>query len=794
VLLKDVAQVQFAPAPKRGESFINTKPGVILMVKKQPEADTLAVTAGIDQALNEMKRAFPSGVEINGALFKQADFINAAVGNVKQALRDGSLMVALVLLVFLLNIRTTAITLITIPLSLLITAIVFRWAGIGVNTMTLGGLAIAMGELVDDAIVDVENVFRRLRENRQIENPRPALQVIYEASSEIRNSIVLATVIVVLVFVPVFALSGIEGRLFTPIGIGYIVSLVASLLISLTVTPVLCYYLLGKTSPGKNTDGWLVRRLKDCDRRLLGRTLDHPLKIAAGAAVLVVLAIATVPLMGRNFLPSFNEGSVMIEIEAKPGLSLAASSALANRISEAILTVPEVISVGRRTGRAEEDDHAAGVNHSEFEVALRSSNRPRAVVDLELRDKVVALLPPEAYMMLSQPITHRLDHVLSGLKSQVAIKAFGPDLRVLRQLASDIKFEIQGVPGIVDLRLESQVLFPQIKIYAMRPDLARFGIVPGDLVEALEVMLQGVPVTRIIEKERTLEVFLRLDERSRQDIDAIRTIPVHVLPTGEVIPLSAVADIFETSGPNTIERESMQRRFAVSFNITGRDLNSAVEDAKRRIEANIKLPASYSIEFGGRYESQRRAIRLVSILGLLSLMAVFVVLLLHFRSVGLALQIMINIPLALIGSVFAVYVTERTFSVATLIAFITLCGIASRNGIMMISHYIHLMKYEGEQFSRKMVIRGSLERLIPVLMTAFSAILALTPLLFAKDQPGKEILHPVAVVIVGGLLSSTLLDIFLTPALFYRFGKKSAERLARIPGQNDSNNIQGEIK
>jgi len=479
----------------------------------------------------------------------------------------------------------------------------------------------------------------------------------------------------------------------------------------------------------------------------------------------------------------------MIEVEAKPGISLAASSEWAEQIVAAIRSVPEVTSVARRTGRADEDDHAAGINHSEFEIGLGKSKRARAEIDRDLRDRVIAVVPKGAYMMLSQPITHRLDHVLSGLKAQVAVKAFGPDLRILRQLASEIQLALHDIPGIVDLRLESQVLFPQIKIYAMRPDLARYGIVPGDLIESLEIMLQGVPVSRIIEKERTLDVFLRLDDASRKDLDAIKAIPAYVRPTGEVVPLGAVTDIFETSGPNTIERENLQRRFAVSFNVSGRDLNSAVDDARRSISETVKVPEGYFIEFGGRYESQKRAIRMVAILGLLALAGVFVVLFVHFRSIGITLQIMVNVPLALIGSVIAISLTDRTFSVATLIAFITLCGIASRNGIMMISHYIHLMKSEGEKFSKEMIVRGSLERLVPVLMTAFSAILALTPLLFAKDQAGKEILHPVAVVIVGGLLSSTLLDIFVTPAIFYRFGRKSAERLAAL-GKDSQNNPQ----
>jgi len=778
VLLKDVARVEFAPAPKRGDAAVNGKPGVILMIHKQPAADTLDISAKVDKALAEMKPGLPADVAIHGALFKQANFIRAAVGNVREALRDGSVMVALVLVLFLMNFRTTVITLTAIPVSLLVTAIVFHLFGVGVNTMTLGGLAIAMGELVDDAIVDVENVFRRLRENRARPDPRPILRVVYEASREVRNSIVLATVIVVLVFVPLFALPGLEGRLFVPIGIAYVTSLVASLFVSLTLTPVLCSYMLGTGSAKADKETWLVTRLKNWDRKILARTLERPGRVALGAGVLVALAVAAVPFLGRNFLPSFNETSAMVEVHVPAGISLEGSGALAHRIEKSLLEMPETLSVGRRTGRAEDDDHAAGVNQSEFEIALRGSGRRPAAVFADIRDRVTALLPPFGSMTVSQPITHRMDHMLSGVKSQVAVKLFGPDLRVLRQYGAEIKNAIHAVPGIVDLRVEGQMLFPQHKIYAMREDLARYGLIPGDVMDSLETMLQGVPVSRLIEKDRSLEVFLRLDEPSRKDIDTIKTLPVHVLPTGQIISLEQIADVFETSGPNMMERENLQRRIVVSFNTSGRDLNSVVKDIKRAIAAKVKLPQGYFLEFGGQYESQRQATRQVVLLGALSLIGVFVVLFAHFRSVGLSLQIMVNVPLALVGSVAAVFLTDRNFSVATLVAFVTLCGIASRNGILMISHYIHLMKEEGEAFSKEMVIRGSLERLVPVLMTAFSAILALSPLLFAKDMPGKEILHPVAVVIVGGLLSSTLLDIFVTPAIFYRFGRKAAERLA----------------
>ncbi len=788
VILKEIADVQFASAPKRGDASISGKPGVILMVQKQPTADTLRVTNDVDKVLSDLVPSLPKGVEIQGGLFKQSRFIEAAIGNVTEALRDGTIMVALVLILFLLNFRTTAITLTAIPVSLLVTAIVFHLFGVGVNTMTLGGLAIAIGELVDDAIVDVENVFRRLRENRQLPKPEPTLRVVFQASREVRNSIVLATVIVVLVFIPLFALPGFEGRLFTPIGIAYVVSLLASLVVSLTLTPVLCSYFLKNTGGKEHEDGALLRKLKASTQNILEPLLETPNKVVIATAFFVLLSIMVIPFMGRNFMPPFNEGSAMLEVLAKAGISLEASNKLGTEVEKALLTIPEVASVGRRTGRAEEDDHSAGVNQSELDVTFKESKRSRSEIFKDIRQKVQSILPTDAFLGVSQPISHRLDHVLSGTKSQVAIKLFGSDLRILRQQGAEIRNELANIKGIVDLRVEGQVLFPQYKIYGMRPDLTKYGIVPGDLVESLEAMLQGVPVTRLIEKDRSLDVFLRLDQSSRADIEAIKQLPVHVLPTGQVVPLNDVADVFETSGPNQIERENMQRRIVVTFNTVGRDLESIVSEARDILQKKIILPFGYYYEFDGQYENQKTAMRLVSILGILSVLGVFLVLFINFGSMNIALQIMVSIPLALIGSILAIALTERTFSVATLIAFITLCGIASRNGIMMISHYFHLMKEEGEAFSKGMVIRGTLERLVPVLMTAFSAILALSPLLLAKDQPGKEILHPVAVVIVSGLLSSTLLNIFLTPVIFYRYGRKSTEKILgynKLANEND---------
>ncbi len=779
VLLKEVATIQRGPASRRGDASINGQAGVILMIQKQSTADTLALTKLVDESLEDFRKTLPTGVKLHSNLFKQADFIETAIGNVIEALRDGTIIVSIVLLLFLLNIRTTLITLTAIPLSLLITAIIFHFLGLGINTMTLGGLAVAIGELVDDAIVDVENVFRRLRENRERQDPEPALRVVYRASSEIRNSIVLATLIVILVFVPLFALPGIEGRLFTPIGLAYITSILASLLVSITVTPVLCYFLLGKSSSIAEHESWLVRFLKRLDQRILTKSLDRPWLIIGFSLALFLGSSALLPFMGRDFLPPFNEGSAMVEASVKAGISLEASSELAIAVEKAILSVPEVKSTGRRTGRAEEDDHAAGVNHSEWEIALEKSERPREEIFSDIRRQVKAALPEDGYFSISQPISHRLDHILSGVKAQVAIKLFGPDLRVLRQQGAEIRNAVSGVAGVVDLQMEGQSLFPQYKIFPMRSDLARYGLIPGDAIESLELMLQGIPIARIFEGNKILDVQLRLEEKYRKSIEDIKKLSLHVLPTGRAVTVAEVADVFETSGPNVIERENQKRRIAISFNTSGRDIDSTVREVRERIEKAVQLPPGYFLEFDGQYESQKQAMRMVLILGGLSILGIFLVLAIHFRSSFIAFQIMISIPLALIGAVLAVYFTDRTFSVASLIAFITLCGIASRNGIMMISHYLQLMAEEGEAFSRDMIIRGSLERLVPVLMTSLTAMLALTPLLFAKGEAGKEILHPLAVVIVSGLLSSTILDIFVTPAIFYRFGQKAAERAVK---------------
>ena len=782
VLLKEVGSVGIGTLTKRGDGSVDGRPAVILSIQKQPGASTIDLTRKIEAALQELQPSLPKDVRMR-PLFNPANFIEAAIRNVEDAMRDGAILVLIVLFLFLLNFRTTAITLTAIPLSFVTAAVVFHLFGISINTMTLGGLAIAIGELVDDAIVNVENVFRRLRENRHAAEPRPALEVVYRASSEVRNSIVYATILVVLVFMPLFALSGIEGRLFAPLGVAYIVSILASFVVSLTVSPALCLYLLPKAKVmAEERDSFVVRHLKQWDRRLLQFTLPHPGIVIGGAVVLVLAAAALVPLMGREFLPAFNEGTATINVVAAPGTSLSESNRIGTIAERQLLSVPEVTSTGRRTGRAELDEHAEGVHYSEIDIDFKRSTRSREVILGDIRARLAEI--PGVFVNIGQPISHRLDHLLSGVRAQIAVKLFGNDLDQLRAKAAEVQAAMATVPGVVDLQTEKQVLVPQVRIEGDRAALARYGLNVGDLNEALETALNGRVVSQVLEGQRTFDLIVRFDDRSRGSLDAIRNALIDT-PSGAKVPLSAIAAIEESRGPNVIQHENVQRRIVVSANVSGRDLGRVVEEIQKKVGAQVTLPTGYFITYGGQFESQESATRLIGILSLFSLAAMFLVLFAHFRSVPIVLQILLNIPLALVGSVVAIFLTGGTFSVASLVGFITLTGIACRNTIMMISHYLHLMKEEGESFDMHMVVRGSLERLVPVLMTALTAGLALIPLVLSKGEPGKEILYPVATVILGGLISSTLLDTIVTPAVFFRFGRKSAEKyLAQDSGQS----------
>lgn len=785
----DVADVQFGPRIKRGDAGSNGTPAVIMSIQKQPGTSTLDLTEKIDQALKELQTSLPEDVEINAKLFRQANFIESSISNVEEALRDGGILVVIVLFLFLLNFRTTFITLTAIPLSFVVTFLIFKAFDVSINTMTLGGLAVAIGELVDDAIVDIENIFRRLRENRALENPRPALEVIYHASLEIRSSIVFATIIVGLVFIPLFALSGVEGRLLAPLGLAYITALIASLFVSLTVTPVLASYLLPKMKAmHEQKDGFLVRFLKKWDERLLRRTIRHPWLVIGGASALFLLAIATLPFVGTAFLPEFNEGTLTINVLAQPGTSLSESNRIGQIAERLLLQVPEVISTGRRTGRAELDEHAEGVHYTEIDVDLKKEGaRPRDAILTDIRERLAEI--PGAAVNIGQPISHRIDHLQSGVRAQIAVKLFGDDLQVLRSKAEEIRNVMAGVEGATDVAIEKQVLIPQVRFNVDRARAVQYGLNPGQVTETLETALNGKKVSEAVEGQRRFDVIVRFSDEARNNLDALRNVTVDT-PQGAQIPVSAVATIENLPGPNQVLRENTKRRIVVQSNTSGRDLGSVVGDMRDRIAAQVKLPEGYFVEYGGQFQAQREATRTLSLLTVFSLVAIFFILLKALGDWRSALQVMANVPLALTGAIFAMLLTGGVFSIATLVGFISLFGITSRNGIMMISHYIHLMREEGENFTEEMVIRGSLERLVPVLMTALTAGLSLVPLAIAAGQPGKEILHPLAVVVLGGILFSTLLDQIVRPALFFRFGKPVADRViaereARAAGRED---------
>ncbi len=770
VLLSQLAKVEVVAATKRGDGGYKGKPAVILSVQKQPAADSVQLTKQIEAAVTELSKGLPEGVEAPVFLFKQADFINNSIDNVIEALRDGAVMVAIILFMFLLNSRTTAISLLAIPLSLLTAVLVFRYFGLSINTMTLGGLAIALGELVDDAVVDVENVLRRLKENAQKAVPLPVLKVIADASGEVRSGVVYATLIVVLVFVPLFALSGIEGRLFSPLGIAYITSILASMLVAITVTPVLCYYLLPGLTQKQHGDSALVRLLKKRDEQLLRWSFGHVRSLLAVALIAVVAAASTVPLFARSFLPAFNEGTLTINLLLQPGTALSESNKIGALAEQLLLQVPEVTQVGRRTGRAELDEHAEGVHYGEIDVDLKPSERPREEVLAEIR-RVLAVLPGS--VSVGQPISHRLDHLLSGVRAQIAVKVFGDDIATLRALGASLQAELGKVAGVTDLTLEKQVLIPQLKVRVDYQKAAAYGVAPGELLHSLQQQIDGVKLSQLVSNERRFDLLLRLPDGAREP-QALSGLLIQT-PKGAV-PLALLAEVVESDGPNQISRENGRRRIVLSANVEGRDLSHAVTDI-RAVLAASQLPEGYFTVLEGQFQAQEEASSLIALLSLGSLLAMLLVLYSRYQSLRLTLIIMANIPLALIGSVLALWLSGQPLSVATLVGFITLAGIATRNGILKISHYINLCRFEGEVFGQAMIIRGSLERLTPVLMTALVAAFALLPLLFSADAPGKEILHPVAVVIFGGLVSSTILDTVLTPLMFWLWGREPLERL-----------------
>jgi CzcA family heavy metal efflux pump len=776
VVLAQVARVAEAPQVKRGDAAVNGKPAVILIIAKQPGADTRRLTDDVTAALAELRGSLPPDIRINPEIYQQKTFIDLSIQNVIEALRDGGILVVIVLFLFLLNFRTTFITLTAIPLSIVITGLVFKACGMSINTMTLGGLAVAIGELVDDAIVDVENIFRRLRENAHAAQPKSALRVVYEASSEVRNSIVFSTILVVLVFVPLFALEGIEGKLFTPLGVAYIVSILASLLVSLTVTPVLSFWLLPKAKfMDHEKDGFLLRICKSLAGVAIRLSVRHPVPILTAVAAAVILSVVVVMGLGRDFLPPFNEGVVQVNALMPPGTSLETSNRIAGMVDEKIGNIRGVENYSRRTGRAELDEHAEGVNASEIIVSFDpNAHRSREEVLDELREELTQI--PGVVIAVEQPLAHLISHMLSGVKAQVGIKLYGDDLEVLRRTADRMKAAIADVPGVKDLMVEQQTEIPQLQIRLRREKLMQYGLTADEVNEFIETAMNGRTVSEVVDGQRKFDLVVRLDEPYRVNVNILGRLSIN-LPSGGRVPLSTVADIREESGPNTINRENVRRRIIVQCNTAGRDLDGVVRDIQARLAPiQAALPTGSFIEYGGVFESQKHATRMIGILSLVSLAGMFLALYTLFRSTNLALQVLSALPMAAIGSVAALVITGQSLTVASMVGFISLSGIASRNGILLIAHYLHLVQHEGEQFTPEMVERAGKERVAPMLMTALTAGIALVPLVLAAGEPGKEILYPVATVILGGLISSTLLDFFVHPALFWCFGRGQAEK------------------
>ena len=771
VRLDQVADVRFAPAPRRGDGGSMGRSAVIVSVSKQPGIDTVELTERIEKSLAELDRTLPAHITADRVQFRQADFIEASVGNVNRVLIEALIVVSIVLYVFLRNWRTTAISLLAIPFSVLVTAIVLSLFGLSLNTMTLGGIAIAVGELVDDAVVDVENIFRRLRENRLAPDPRPVMEVIASASQEVRSGIIYATAIIVLAFVPLFALGGLEGQLFRPLGIAYICAILASLLVAITLTPAISSYLLPQMKGLEERESPVVAWLKERYRRILTWAFAREKLLYASAAVAMIVAAGGATLLPRAFLPEFNEGTLTVNIVFQPGTSLTESARIGSAAERLLMEIPEVETVGRRTGRAEMDEHAEGVHYNEVDVDLRPSERSREEVFAAVRDKL-AVIP--ASVSVGQPISHRLDHLQTGVRAQVVVKVFGEDFDTLRSLAGTIEAGMQGFPGFTDVNVERIVRTPQIDIAVNASAAAFYGVTPAEVTEQLEVLTSGRRVAEVIDGPRRFDVVVRLADETREP-GALSSVLI-TTPQGQV-PLGALAEIREVDAPNQVSRENGRRRLAVLANLSGETSSQAALAELERILAEQRLPPGYSTSVEGTFTAQREAAQTIGLLSLLSLGLIFAVLYGRYRSTALALIIMGSVPMALVGSVLALTIAGQTLSVASMVGFITLAGIAARNGILKISHYLNLVLHEGERFDEQMIVRGSLERLVPVLMTALSAAFALLPLMIGADAPGKEILHPVAITIFGGLITSTLLDSLLTPLLFRRYGQPAAERL-----------------
>ncbi|MEZ5942776.1 MAG: efflux RND transporter permease subunit [Planctomycetaceae bacterium] len=785
--LGEIATVVEAAQTKRGDSatFVRNEetgeftggPSIVLTINKQPGADTRRVSYEVFEAIKELQDTLPDDVKIM-PLYTQVSFIERAVENVAEALRDGGFLVVIILFLFLMDLRTTFITLTAIPLSLAMTVLIFTAFGLSINTMTLGGLAVAIGELVDDAIVDVENIFRRLKENRHSANPKNPLLVVYLASSEIRNSIVFGTLIVILVFLPLFALSGMEGKLFAPLGVAYITSILCSLLVSLTITPVLSYLLLGKQaeSDKEEVDGLLLRLLKWVGGGVIRFSLAFPQFNLLVTLSAVLLAGVFLTHMDQDFLPPFNEGAIQLNVILPPGTSLATSTEANHRVEERLQQIEDLKHFVRRTGRAELDEHAEGVNMSEYIIELDpESPRSREEQLDELRHAMEDI--PEVVTAVEQPISHLISHMLSGVKAQVGIKLYGDDLVLLRQHAKEIEAAIKGVPGVTDLMVEPQVTIPQLRIELDRHKLLLHGVSPDEVNQFVQTAMNGDVISEVLDGQRTYDIVVRLDEAAREDVEALKRLSID-LPGGGRVPLSSLARIYESGGPNTVNRENVRRRIVIQCNVEQRGVVDVVKDIRMKVQPIVEeLPSGYYLEYGGQFESQQSASEVIGYLFVAALVGVFLVLFSMFRSINLSLQVMAALPMAFIGAVAALVLTGQALTIAAMVGFISLAGIASRNGILLLNHYLHLVKYEGEGLTKSMIVRAGLERLAPVLMTALTSGIGLVPLVLAAGEPGKEILYPVATVILGGLISSTLLDFFVHPALFWLFGLKAAERV-----------------
>jgi len=798
VLLENVARVTEGPQFKRGDGSVNGRPAVVFTIAKQPHVDTRALTEKITAALKDAEASLPADIVINSDLFRLKNFIDRGIFNVGEALVLGALLVLIVLFLFLLNFRTTFITLTAIPLSLVITTLIFRIIGyltgtpLSINVMTLGGIAVAMGELVDDAIVDVENIFRRLKENNSLAQPRPALRVVYEASKEIRSAIVFGTAVVILVFLPLFALSGVEGRLFAPLGFAYIVSILASLIVSLTVTPVLSFYLLpqSRATHGEG-DSFLLRTLKKGASYLIRLSMARPRLLLVLTWLFVGICAILLLRMGRNFLPEFDEGSVQVNVTLPPTSSLQASNKLAKNIDVRLKELQktdrnpdgEILNFVRRTGRADLDEHAQPVNSSEYILSMnphsgKSREETLGRLLAELRQEV-----PGVDIEVEQPLAHLISHMVSGVYAQIAIKIHGDDLDILLRTAERIKAAIQDTPGLTPPVIEPVRQTEELHIRLKPLALAHYGVTRAFVADVLQTALQGEVLSQVLEGQRRFDLMVRLEESYRTDYANLGLLRIDLPDKRGQVELRELAEVGPGSGPNAVNRENARRRIVIRCNTQGRDLAGAVGEIKQRVQDQVELPEGYFVEYGGQFESQQRATLLIGVLAVVAFVGVFVVLMMLYPSVRITLQILNALPTAFIGGVLALVLTRQPLTVASLVGFISLGGIAVRNGILLVTHYFHLMKEEGEAFSKEMILRGSLERLAPVLMTALTAGIALMPLVIGGHEPGREILYPVATVILGGLITSTLCEFLIHPGLFWRFSGKDADKLAHT--END---------